>query len=224
MINRVTLRVCVGIAAIGAVYGVARLVQISVAPPDAVLPPWTVHDLPMQLGPWHGETTTLNPKIAAATGASDIEDRLFRDDAGNVISLHTAMFSDPTQGMRHLPVNCYRSSGWKLRGQSDEKIRVADDLTLVVRLMTWEKESDTVLIACWYQLGQRVLQTRVDLGEARWTMRGLPKWPVMFKTMAQIPVSNAEESKTTMLRFIEQFAGWFDQPSHQKYFDQWPKS
>ncbi|MCE5303240.1 MAG: EpsI family protein [Planctomycetaceae bacterium] len=224
MTNNTTLRVCLGIVVIGVLYGVIRLIQASLAPPDVLAPSWTVHDLPMQLGPWHGEATKLDPKIAAATGASDIEDRLFHNDAGNTVSLHSAMFSDPTQGMQHLPRNCYRAAGWKLREQTEEKIRVSDDRTVVVKLLVMEKDADMAVVAYWYQLGQRVLYDRVDLGEARWALRGVPKWPVMFKTMIHTIANDAKEGKAALLSFLEQYVSWFEKPQHQKYFERWPKS
>ena len=44
-------------------------------------PNWSLRELPFQLTNWHGEDTEMDPKIAVATGADVIVNRIYRDEA-----------------------------------------------------------------------------------------------------------------------------------------------
>ncbi len=209
-------------AIIIATYGISRLVQAQTEPPEVDPPDWTFRQLPTQLGTWHGEDTKLDPAIAMATGADVIVNRLYRDAAGHSVTMHAATFTDPSVGVGHSPTVCYISSGWKLINTSFENVQASKDSTIAVKLSAWEREGETVLVACWYQLGGHVLYERLDLGGVRWTMRGQPKWPVLDKIMLQISASESEDAKTAVLAFAEQVAKWLNQPEHRKYLDRWP--
>ena len=150
-----------------------------------------------------------------------IVNRIYRDEAAHGISLHTASFCDPADGVFHSPLNCYRLSGWRKLGESRETVKVADDLSIAVSLTRWEKEDEKILVAYWYQLGEHVLYDRLDLGGIRWAMRGQPTWPVLIKVMVQLPMTDFDETKTLGLGFIQQFAAWRNQPEHRKYLDRW---
>ena len=57
--------------------------QAATEPPEVEKPNWTLRDLPLQFGTWHGEDTEMDPKIAVATGADVIVNRIYRDEAGH---------------------------------------------------------------------------------------------------------------------------------------------
>ena len=63
-------------------------------------------------------------KLTAAIGAEIIVDRSYRDERGRAVSLHTAMFKNPTEGVYHSPMNCYRSGGWEFKGE--DRVEVSD--------------------------------------------------------------------------------------------------
>jgi EpsI family protein len=186
------------------------------------MPGWTFHDLPMQLGNWRGEATELDPVIAAATGASIIVNRAYRNDQGRTVALHAAMFDDPIDGVMHTPQNCYRANGWTKLDETHEDLQVSADQTFAVELTNWKKGDEKAIVLFWYQLGEQVLYSRLDLGKIRWKMRGQPKWPVLTKVMVQITITDPEDSLTTVLDFAEQVAKWLNQPEHQKYLAKWP--
>ena len=89
-------------------FGISYLLQAATEPPEVEKPNWSLRDLPYQFGDWHGEDTEMDPKIAVATGADVIVNRIYRDEAAHGISLHTATFLDPAEGVFHSPLNCYR--------------------------------------------------------------------------------------------------------------------
>jgi EpsI family protein len=220
--SSVATRLYVVIGIVLAAYGVGWLVQAAAEPPEVEKPDWSVKDLPLKLEKWQGEDTEMDPAIAMATGAYAITNRIYHDDKGRAISLHSAMFEDPAEGVYHSPLNCYRANGWTKKGETPEDIKVSEDLTISVNLTTWEKEHQKIIVAYWYQLGQYVLLSRLDLGSSiRWKMRGQPQWPVLIKVMLQVPVTDPDEAKATVLGFGKIFSEWLNSPEHRQYLDRW---
>ena len=219
--NRVAIRVYVVIGIVLVAYGVSHLVRAASEPPEVVMPEWTVHDLPLQLGKWHGEEAEMDPTIAMATGAFAIANRIYRDGTGRAVSLHSAMFENPAEGVYHSPLNCYRANGWVKISETQEDMKITEDLTFPISLTLWKKENQKIIVAYWYQLGQYVLFDRLDLGGIRWNLRGQPKWPVLIKVMLQAPMSSADDSKETLLDFGQKLSKWFNTPEHRQYLDRW---
>jgi len=218
MINGTAVRVCIVAALIPMTYWGANLVQAALEPPGCDMPDWTFHELPTQIGKWHGEDTTLDPKIALATGASVIVDRAYRDDSGHVVSMHTAMFDNPADGVIHSPLVCYMSGGWARLSESRSNLQISDKLTVPVSISRWEneKESRKVMVVYWYQLGEHFLFGRWDLGiKVRWSLAGKPKWPALIKVMLEIPIVEGENPTSTVLSFAEEVARWENKDKHR---------
>jgi len=216
MINGTAVRVLIVAALIPITYGGACLVRTALEPPGVDMPDWTFRELPVQIGNWHGEATKLDPKIALATGATTIVDRAYRDDSGHVISMHTAMFDNPTDGVMHTPLICYRSAGWAKLSEDRVNLQVFDNLPIPVSVSKWEREGEKVLVVYWYQLGEHVLFGRWDLGaKVRWSLAGKPKWPALIKVMLQIPAIEGEDTRSSILGFAEQIAKWENQDKHR---------
>jgi len=209
-------------AIILATYGISRLVQAQTEPPEVDPPTWTLRDFPAQLKGWHGEEAKLDPAIAMAVGADVIVNRIYRDTAGHTISMHTAQFTEPSVGIGHTPTVCYTSNGWRMLDKLFENVQVSNDLTIAVKVTSWEKEGEILLVGCWYQLGGHVLYERFDLGSVRWAMRGQTKWPVLIKVMLQVSATESEDAETALMAFAEQVAKWLNRPEHRKYLDRWP--
>lgn len=203
-----------------AVYAVSRLVLAETEPPVAILPDWTFREMPYQLGNWHGEDTKMDPVIAIATGADVIVDRLYRDDTGTLVSVHTAMFKNPTDGVLHTPLNCYRGAGWLKIKEVQENLELSENLTIPVNLVTWEKDNERIMVLYWYQLGEHVLFDRWDMGKLRFELRGKPQWPALIKVMMQIPAPDADDAQSRVLAFAELVAKWENQPQHRKFFEE----
>ena len=182
-------------------------------PPEVEMPSWTFRQLPLQFGDWQGEDTQLDRNIALATGASIIVDRLYQDVSNHGVKMHTAFFEDPSKGVYHNPMNCYRANGWTLKSETRKKIPIADNKTLEVSFTTWELDKERVNVVYWYQLGEHLLYGRSDLGlKVRWALRGQPKWPVLIKVMLQIPApADAEEPEKLILAFTKRLASWINE-------------
>ncbi len=216
MLGNTSVRLCIVAAIIPCIYGGAYFVHAKLEPPKVDMPGWTFHELPAQLGDWRGKDTTLDPETAVATGAQIIVDRTYQDESGHAVSMHTAVFENPADGVLHSPLNCYRRSGWERLSLSTEQLKVSDDLTLPVCMSVFQRENEKVVVIYWYQLGEHVLFGRWDLGlNVRWSLAGRPAWPALIKVMLQIPVSELEDAKSTILSFAEQVAQWENLPAHR---------
>ena len=184
------------------------------------LPDWTFDEMPLRIGDWRGEKTTLDPELAKATGAQVIVNRAYRDDAGHMIAMHTAMFDKPAEGVYHSPLNCYRSHGYQKLSESRSNLKISDTLTIPVSVTYWEHEKDgkRVWVVYWYQLGEHVLFGRFDLGlKVRWKLAGKPKWPALIKVMLETPTSDRpEDAQAAIVGFAEQIAKWENQPKHRE--------
>ncbi len=219
--NSTAIRMYVVVAIILATLGVTRLIGIAVEPPEVELPPWSLKAMPLEFGNWRGEEAKTDPEIFAASGANAIVDRFYRDDQAHVVTSHTATFADPDEGIYHNPNVCYPAHGWKRLRDTTENLDVSDDLTIPVRLAVWENNNEKVMVVYWYQLGNRILHERWELGKARLAMRGQKKWPVLLKVMVQMPVDEKEDSEGILFGFTKQLAGWLNNPEHEKYLGRW---
>jgi EpsI family protein len=216
MIRSTAFRVYFVAALLPLTFGGAHLVQTALELPDVDMPDWTFKEMPMQLGSWQGRDVSLDPKIANATGAKVIVDRAYQDDMGHQVSIHTAMFDNPGEGVLHSPLNCYRSNGWERSELSTSDLQISDTLTIPVSVSVFHKGPERVMVAYWYQLGEHVLFGRWDLGlKVRWALAGKPKWPALIKVMVQIPVSDINDARSALLSFTEQVAKWENLPKHR---------
>jgi EpsI family protein len=190
----------------------AKYMKTILEPPKVEMPAWSFHDLPRQIGSWQGEDKEIDQNIFIATGAAITVDRVYQDISNHSINMHTAFFEDPSVGVYHSPLNCYRANGWTLKNKTSENLAISNDKTLEVSFSVWEHENDRKFVVYWYQLGEYLLYDRADLGfKIRWAMRGQPVWPVLIKVMLEIPAPvESDESKTLILDFAKQVATWMN--------------
>jgi EpsI family protein len=233
--NNTTLRLWIVVALVAAAYGVSFLVKAGAAPPEVQLPDWTFSELPTSLPPteisspqgttWRGENAEMDPKLTAAIGADSVVDRVYRDEKGNAISMHTAIFANPAEGALHSPINCYRGAGWEEVTETSEEIQVNVERSIPVSVTTWERGRERVMVLYWYQIGEHVLFGRSDLLNVRWAMRGQPVWPATVKVLLQTSAEgDLYDAKTRILDLAEQIGRWINQPSHQMHVGEKPET
>ena len=227
--NNTTLRLWIVVALILAAYGVSFLVKAGAAPPEVQLPGWKFSEMPKELSSpqvtWRGEDAEMDPEVTAAIGADSVVDRMYRDEKGNTVSMHTAIFANPAEGALHSPINCYRGAGWEKVTETSEEIPVNDERRVPVSITTWERGGERVVVLYWYQIGEHVLFGRFDLGKVRWAMRGQPVWPAMVKVLLQTSAEgDLDDAKTRILDLAEQIGRWINQPSHQTLVGEQPET
>ncbi|MGA2030840.1 MAG: exosortase C-terminal domain/associated protein EpsI, partial [Thermoguttaceae bacterium] len=147
----------------------------------------------------------------AATEAASSITRSYQDSNGHAISMHLALFDDPDRGVYHSPTNCYRAQGWARLGGRDVSLQVPGRPTIQVRLSTWQREGDKILVLYWYELGENVLFERIDMGAVRWKMRGRATWPPMVKVLLQTSAAEAGLAQSQLLQIAAQIRQWVGQ-------------
>ena len=216
MRGNIAIRVIVAAAVIVSTYlGVRVMLKLRETPP-VVLPNWKVGDLPMQLGEWKGEDAKLDKRLFEAEGAHSVVERQYHNESGMVISLHLALFDNPTEGIWHNPINCYTSAGWHPIEITRVPISETAENSDKIALSTWEKSGVTTFVGYWFQLGEHRLYGRWDLGfNVRWQMRGRKTWPALIKILLSTGSGvKPEDTKIQLLKFADLLHQWINQPQH----------
>src|SRR5262245_56342387 len=70
--------------------------------------------LPMELGPWSGTLTELDPRMAAYVESVTMTNRLYMNDAGRQASVYVASWPAGELRVPHPPTICYPGGGWSI--------------------------------------------------------------------------------------------------------------
>ena len=205
----------------GVVIGVLVAVQLGflyvghLAHPSVIEPQRPIEDFPMvfdtpALGTWEGKNAELDSRTIDETQADSVISRIYSKEARNLEFL-LAEYRQPSVGLYHSPMNCYRAQGFTLVGNVEWlplKARGRPDVNVSVSI--WARNSEKVIVVYWYEIGDHTLYERHDLLKAQWAMLGKTKWPVLFKVLLAMPVGEAEVSKAEILdmaQFVRQWLG-----------------
>jgi hypothetical protein len=213
--NNSAVRLVVAAVVVAGTYVTTVVVQGRMQPPDVKLPDWDFRSLPMQLGPWHGVAAAdLDPNIYAKIGAAKdsegkdmVVERYYRDETGHEINVHTAIFDKPDEGIRHSPINCYRSNGHQKISESMLDLQIGEDKTVEVNYSVWEKDGQRYSVLFWYQLGDDFLFDRIQMGGLHWKLGGRSTWPAMIKVLMSTTVGDDVESDKYRLRSLAERVG-----------------
>jgi hypothetical protein len=86
--------------------------------------PFPLNDLPMVLGDWRGEPTTLDPKIARRTGATDLITRRYVDQRTGATVEAIVLYGPSTEVYGHIPEVCYLAAGYdKVAGPDPRTVK-----------------------------------------------------------------------------------------------------
>ena len=155
--------------------------------------------MPLQMGVWHGKEVKLDPKLFVATEAASALTRSYSDAMDRMVSVFTAIYTNPDAGVYHSPLNCYQSQGWTKLSEDRVPLTVPGRPTVQVDLSLWDRGGDRVYVLFWYELGEHVLFERYDLGKVRVAMRGRAEWPPLVKVLMQTSAVHPEAAKSQII-------------------------
>jgi EpsI family protein len=197
------IAVCFGVVCLTALHGI----------PSMKMPAWHLKDMPKQLGgwTWDGTNKQLDARMFNAIGAKEVEDREYRNSAGDVIILHSALFDDAEKGMRHSPINCYRESGWeKINDQTVPMKKGSAHPEICI--VEWEKGREQCMTGHWYQLGEEQVFDRGNgLMGYRLNHIWQNEWPPMVKVLLQVSVTDSEKNSANLKDFGLQISRWLSE-------------
>ncbi len=121
--------------------------------------------LPMQIGPWSGRSSTLDTKILSVLGVDDYARRTYSSPSESAwVGLYVGYYASQRQGDTvHSPLNCLPGAGWTPISQAREAVVVKDKTDAVanreitINRFVIQKGIDRQLVLYWYQSHGRVV-------------------------------------------------------------------
>ena len=112
--------------------------------------------VPLALGPWEGKPTTIDPRIALATGADQVVTRRYVNrDTGVAVDV-ILLYGPAVDMFIHSPEHCYPSAGFALAGGPDDKAVAAGGSDARFRSLVYGKgegaraDLQEVYFSWWY--------------------------------------------------------------------------
>ncbi len=213
--KNLTTRLSVAITLVVLVYAGAYAMQ-GMMGATLVLSTRDYTTMPTEFGQWHGKEVELDPKVFARIGADVVVDREYRNDEGRTISVHTAIFSDPDEGVYHSPMNCYRANGYEKVAEEYWPIQVEGRPEIQIKMVRWKKKDSHVLMAYWYRLGEHTVFSRAGLGWLRLKTGGGSAWPAMTKVLLQTSAKkDLVDAEDALQEMAAHMHGWLEEPEDQ---------
>jgi len=102
---------------------------------------------PMELGPWRGKASAIDPAMFQATGASSYLNADYSDGQNPPINLWIAYYENQRGGGAvHSPFSCLTGSGWSLIKEETAEIAPGKP----VRVLLMEQGGQRYLVYYWY--------------------------------------------------------------------------
>jgi EpsI family protein len=131
----------------------------------------SLSNLPMQLGPWHGQPyPDMDARILAVLGVTDYINRAYRRADGPFVSLYVGYYQSQRQGESiHSPLNCLPGAGWNPVRRDRISISVSGSSAAAtepesaparlidVNLIVIQKGLEKQVVIYWYQSHGRVV-------------------------------------------------------------------
>jgi len=181
--------------------------------PSEVAPPaWDLARLPYQFqtqdGTWEGKDTELDAKTFASLKSDQVVDRVYQNRSGEAILLHSSSYTLLERWVPHPPDVCYGNSGWKLDARKDRDLPLGDGRSARVRLYTFSRKGERILVLFWYQFGDELVLDHASLRAARWKLIGQRTWPAITKFMLQTSLTGGGQTEEQLCRFAQVVLNW----------------
>jgi hypothetical protein len=113
--------------------------QVEAALRDGRTAPFPLDTVPMVLGDWRGEETTIDPKIARRTGATDLMTRRYVDQRTGASLEAIILYGPTTEVYGHAPEVCYRAAGYEKVAGPEARAIKAGSLEVPFRSLVYSK-------------------------------------------------------------------------------------
>ena len=130
--------------------GVLMMQELSHGQP--VIPHKPLSAFPIQLGQWSGMNVPIPHRILAATGLDEYVNRLYRNPAGNTVTLFMSYYESQRTGQTiHSPKNCLPGAGWQPLTSRRLVVAMPGRSPLVMNEYVVARDIDRLLVLYWYQ-------------------------------------------------------------------------
>src|SRR5574340_231612 len=191
------IRIAVTAALLLAIHAGASWISHGYTLTDIEPPKGDLKQLPIDLGPWHGENVEADPRITGFLQALAEVDRKYRDPAGNEVFVHAVWTDDYVR--LHFPEQCYVESGWTQRATQQLTIPVADGRSIEARIVSFDRDEQPLQVLYWFQMGDRFIQDRWQHRAARQELCwGQKTWPPLVKVMLQTSAPDPQQGQARL--------------------------
>jgi len=163
--------------------------------------------LPTRLGPWIAEKLVPNPRTFPNAGAEAAVSRLYRNAAGETVSVYAAVWLKYDIPTPHPPEGCYRASGYETLVEDDVQLQVGRH-RVPQRLLLLERHGQRVCVLYSYQLGDRVFVYDYWLRRPVWTLRGEREGPPLVKVMLETSASDPQRARARLESIAAPLLAW----------------
>lgn len=130
--------------------GVLTMHELSHGQP--IVPHEPLSALPMRVGQWSGMNVPIPRRILAATGLDEYVNRLYRDPAGNTVTLFMDYYESQRTGQTiHSPKNCLPGAGWQPLTSRRLVVKMPGRSPVVMNEYVVARDIDRLLVLYWYQ-------------------------------------------------------------------------
>ena len=138
----------------GVVIGILAAVQLGflyvgrLSHPEVVEPQEPLSSFPLvvstpETGTWEGKATELDKKIFDEAEVSVAVQRLYAKE-GRSLNFFLAEYKEPSKGLYHNPMNCYRSQGFTQVGAEEKRpLTAANRPDTVINVTTWTRKNES---------------------------------------------------------------------------------
>lgn len=207
----------------GVVIGVLVVVQLGfffvghLAHPSIVEPQRPLDEFPLVVrmadaGTWEGKPAKLDARTFDESEVDVAVSRIYTKEGDSkearTLKFLMAEYRSPRSGLYHNPLNCYRSQGFTRIGEVEmQPLNARNRPDTNISVTTWMRNSEKVIVAYWYEVGDHTMFERDDLLKLQWAMAGKTQWPVMFKVLLEMPAADSQ-SKIEILSMAQSVREW----------------
>ena len=149
-------------------------------------------EVPWQIEDYTGKVTTLDNRVAQEVDAKDAISRIYRNPAGQEISIHVAAWDSLGQPtLPHLPMHCYPGTGAIIVGQ--RPVTVPAENPFQASLMSIDRDGRRSLVLYWYAWDERVCTSRSQACLVRLRLATYSQWPPLVKVLMETAVGQSED-------------------------------
>jgi EpsI family protein len=212
-----TLRLLLVAVAIGVFSWVTYQARAGMKPPEVEMPTRDYNNIPYQLDAWHGVDLKIDEKEFAESGAEYSVNRAYRRE-NRALSLLLAVFKSPDEGVLHSPMHCYQGKGFRELSTKNVSLNVPDRPDMEMKLTTWEKDEQRILVGYWFKFGEHLVFNRAGVAMARFQMGGQSVWPATVKVLVHLNIASGgptKEDENLICNFAATVEKWIAAPDDQ---------
>jgi hypothetical protein len=204
----VTMRLWITIGLLIAVQLGALYVHSGYSPDAVAQSRIDLRDLPSEFENFKGELVKSDEQITRATGASTVEDRVYRTGAQPEVFVHCGSWNDPESRAPHLPQSCYAESGWQLAKSDPVTVGEIESTPVIAALSTWQRDGAQIRTLHWYVRGKSSFvdwKGGCDAYQALW---GRTEWPPIEKVLMQTQNENEARARDRLVAMGRNVCKW----------------